>query len=214
MIFELKTIALRRYLIISIGSFLVAFGVTIWLAVLKEPTYAMILLLASLPASIISALYFSTFTTELIIDNNQLVFKSNKVEYKDIDKYFLNEEGTNASALELRLYSGEVVTITYTALGSTGKRNKEIILELKSCIEKQNSESTETNYQGIHVKQAKYLRPIILVIIGVILILNLAVIYLVLFSDRDFPVQILIANISLIGIIPLAKRAKNNTSEK
>ena len=153
------------------------------------------------------AQYLATTNNQLITHKDKLIFKDRVIEFKDVDK-FLISENTFMSAFMLRLNSGEVFSITYPKRGSKGKKIKTIFLDLILVIKEHNSMVEETDENGMNKKMLKRMRPIMILLIPVVFILDLIYIYMVLYKGLDFTFKILLPNVAAIALVPYLIKTK------
>jgi hypothetical protein len=205
---ELKTISIRKFLLITLLSIPLIIGVPISLALLIDNSIFIVLIVPALIGIIIIGQKKATQISNVEFDNERLKVNDRIINFSSIKGYHLNDTALTMIAIEFKLGSNETFSITSTNSGIQFEKFNEFTKQLIDTIKKVNNNVEKLEYQDIHVKQMTIMRPII--IIGIILVaaFDIFAIYNILFGNRRIPWQIFLVNFLIIGLIPYLRNRK------
>jgi hypothetical protein len=69
-------------------------------------------------------------------------------------------------------------------------------------VEERNQSFVPMKYQDVHVKQMKFLRPLIISGIIIVLILDILAIMLIVIGEKSLPWQVFIVNVLILSLFP------------
>lgn len=206
----LKTISFTKFLLIALLLGMpVFFFISFCLLILFHSDYLLLVLvpLFGLIALIAQKLAESTTIIDLE-DSEYLKINDQEIPYKSILGYFVNDGGLTSTAFCLRLDSDKTVQITASSVGQAGRKFVAIQNEIIAALNSKVTNLQELEHADVYVRQTSMLRPIIYSSIGVILLLDVLVIYLMVWRKMDLPWQLFFANSLILGLIPFLKRGK------
>jgi hypothetical protein len=207
--FELKTISTRRFLLIILFGVILTILLSAGLAILTGKAEWVMLIFAGLLITFILAHKLARQLTFIGLDNTEYFsINSEKINFRDIRGYFLNESGMTQSSLGIRLQTGRTIHLAGSKTGKDGRIFKEMLQNLISRIKLQNPESLELAYQDVYVKQGIALRWMVIVLAILVGFLDLFAIFLLVSGQPGLPWQIFLLNAILIGLVPYIRKRK------
>ena len=147
-------------------------------------------------------------------EDEYLKIENQKIKYKNILGYFINETGLTQTALCLRLNTNKTIQITGTSVGKQGKAFQKAQDEIIRTLKSKNSQLLELEYQDVYVSQTNILRPIIYAMAGIVIIVDLTAIYLLITGKMNLPWQVFFVNFLLVGLTPYLKKGKKTNANK
>jgi hypothetical protein len=210
MTLEIETISTKRYLLISLLSVPCIIGICITLSLIFDLGLYIILILPLLIAIFIISKKFASQKISLEIGNDRVSINKRTIDFSTIKGYHINKTGLLMSSLDLRLTSDETVSITCSNFGEQSIKFTQITEMLVKAIEGENQDFKPMNYQDVHVKQMKFLRPMIISGITIVLILDILAILIRISGGKWLPWQVLMVNIVIFSLLPYLKKNKTN----
>ena len=211
---ELKTLSTKKFLLITLLSIPAIMFLSLGLAILTDTQWLVYLIVPLLGLTIFLGQLLSKTVTKIDLNEDELKIDNQKIEYSNIIGYFINETGLTQTALCLRLNTNKTIQITGTSVGEQGKAFQKAQDEIVSTLKSRNSELLELKYQDVYVRQANILRPVIYVMIGVVIIIDLIAVYLLVTGKMKLPWQVFFVNFLLVGLIPYLKKRKITNANK
>jgi hypothetical protein len=207
--FKLNTISTKRFLLIILSGVILTILLSTGLAVLTGNAEWVLLIFPGLLITFIGAHIFSRQLTFIGLDNNEYFsINKEKINFRDVRGYFLNESGLTQSSLGIRLLTGQTIHLAGSKTGKDGRIFKDMLQNLISRIKLQNPESLELAYQDVYVKQGIALRWMVIVLAILVGFLDLFAIFLLITGQPGLPWQIFLLNAILIGLIPYIRKRK------
>ena len=104
------------------------------------------------------------------------------------------------------------IQITSSTIGENGKKFRNAEVEIIEQLKKKNPRLLELEYQDIYVRQTNILRPILYIMTGIIVIIDIVALFLIFSGKMKLPWQIFFVNSLLIGLMPYMKKGKINNA--
>ncbi len=203
---ELKTVSTRKFLLITLLSIPMIIGGTIATALLFDSKLPIFLIVPALIGIIIIGQKKATQKSIVEFDNEKLIVNDKIINFSSIKGYHINDTGLSMIAIDFKLSSNETFTITSSNSGKQGKKFNEFTNHLLDTVKKVNEKIEKLEYQDIHVKQMKILRPIIIIGIVLVAVFDILAIYNIIVGNRRMPWQIFFVNFLILGLIPYLKK--------
>lgn len=204
--FDIFTISTNKFYLIYFLSFFTIIAVSIYLAIVINEFF-IFLIFISIILMIFVAKKIATKTLRLKIDDTALFIDEQKIEFERINGYHYNDQGLLMSSFDLLVDNKETINIPC----SKSRKNLEYFHEFMKVFINQlyaiNPSAHPMLYQEVHKKQMMVLRPIIILGIVLIAILDLYMLY-ALFTGGVFLWQILLFNIIILSFLPYLKKGK------
>lgn len=204
--FDIFTISTNKFYLIYFLSFFSITAVSIYLAIVINELF-IFLLFISIILMIFVAKKISTKSLRLKINDTALFIDEKKIEFERINGYHYNDQGLLMSSFDMLIDDKE--TINIPCLKS--RKNLEYFLEFMKVFINQlylvNPSAHPMLYQEVHKKQMMVLRPIIILGIVLIALLDLYIL-IALIAGGVFLWQILLFNIIILSFLPYLKKNK------
>jgi hypothetical protein len=212
---EITTISTKKFLLITLLNIPVIMFLSLGLALLTSIQWLVYLIIPLLGLILFFGQLFSKSKTKVVLTKgDKFQINELEMEYDSVIGYFVNDGGLSQTELCLSLNTNKTVQITGSSLGRGGKKFEKAINEIITTLKSKNSKLLELEYQDVYVRQTKALRPLIYIGIGLVIIMDLIVIYLLTTEKMKLPWQIFFANLLIVGLIPyLKKRNISNTKD-
>lgn len=182
---------------------------SIGLAVLTNTQWVVFLLVPLLGLTIYIGQRLSKTATKIDLNEGEyLKINNQEIAYHNVIGYFINDTGLTQTALCLRLDTNKTVQITGSSVGAQGKAFQKVQDEIIRTLKRKNSQLIELKYQDVYVRQSNILRPILYVLAGTVVIIDIVAAYFLISGKMDLPWQIFFVNTLLIGLIPYMKKGK------
>ena len=135
-----------------------------------------------------------------------LSFDGKTLYYKDIVGYHKFEEAILGGAFGL--LTADLERYNLSSIFSGGKRAQfyEAQEQILEKLKLQNADAKELTYNEYHQKQMLYLRPVIYVLLGLVIVIDLALLLWLIPSGKSIPYQFWFMNLALLGVIPLLRK--------
>lgn len=183
------------------------------LAIMTSTQWLVYLLVPLLGLTIYLGQSLSKTTTRIDLNESEhLKINNQEIAYHNIIGYFVNDTGLTQTALCLRLNTNETIQITGSSVGEQGKAFQKAQDEIINALKRKNSQLLEFEYQDVYVRKTNILRPILYIMVGVVIIMDIVAIYLLVTGKMKLPWQIFFANFLLVGLIPYMKKRKTNAN--
>jgi hypothetical protein len=198
----------------------ILFG-TITVALYIDPDYnPLVVVLIMLPLLVFTVLFTHQITKVpdgLKIHPDRLVIGDQEIDFGSIDQYYFNDTAIGSITLELKLKTGKVAqAVMPTKTGKDAKKQFQLNYT-DYCAGKQNVIG-ESSYIEIHSEQMKYMRPIIIALLLIVLGCDIFFLYALINQGLETPYQLLPVNAMAFAMFPYLKRNKptntNNTSKR
>lgn len=209
---ELTTISTAKFLTITVTSSLLTVFLCIAFAVTTDTQWAIFLLVPFLGISIFIGQRLSQDKTVVSVQNDTLTLDGQKIDFKSILGYFENETGLTQLGFSLRLTTNKSVHITGASVGKQGTEFRKNIKTLIAEIEKRNPQVKKLEYQDVYVRQSNIIRPILIGLAVVVIIIDIAAVFLLATGTFRLPWQIFFVNFLLLGQIPYMKKRKSTNA--
>lgn len=170
--------------------------------------HIVLLFLISSLISYLIALNQSKSTTFIVFDKNYIQIEQEKMNWVDIQGFYINREGIGMTEIEIRYKNHKVYSITSLNYCKLGKYFHNFLSEFENIAKIENPIIKELTYFDIRPKQQNKYRIFILISTFILLILNLTYVYLIWFTDYPANWKIFLINLLLIGIYNFYKRNK------
>ena len=209
---QLTTIETKKFIIIGILSiwFLMAFS--IWMGIVFDNPGLVLLIIPGLAAIFIFGHKMAKTTTIINIDNpDYILLNHKKINYSTVIGYFENDASLSQSALSFRLNTNKSIHIISSSIGKEGKRFKEIENQIITRLKNKNPKTLKLEYQDIYVKQMNIIRPIFIILTGIVILLDILLIYDLITQNLELPLQFFFVNFLLIWFVPYMKKGKGTT---
>jgi hypothetical protein len=208
MTFEIETISTKKFILISLLSVPVIIGICIALTFIFNSEMYILLILPLLIGAFIIARKAAGQIIHIDIGSDRVSVNNRNIEYHTIQGYHINKTGLIMSSLDLRLSSNETFSITCSNFGDNGVMFSQLTENLVKAVEEKNQSFRPMIYQDVHVKQMKFLRPLIISGIVLVLILDFFAILSGIFGGKWLPWQIFMVNAVILSLLPYLKRSK------
>ena len=211
--FELTTISTKKFLLITLLSIPLILFLSIGLAILTK-IQGLVFLIVPLSGLIIYLGHrLSRTKTEIDLSEiNEIKINGEKIQYKNIIGYFINDTGLTLKAICLRLDTKRTIQIMGFSVGEQGKKFLEAQKKIINMLKSQNKHLLELEYQDVYVRQINILRPILYVLTGIVIIVDISALYFLLIDKIELPWQIFIINFVFVGLIPYMKKRKTTNA--
>ncbi len=184
---------------------------SIGLAILTSTKELVFLLIPLLGLAIFLGHKGSLTKTRINMDESDKFRMDNQeIPYNNVIGYFINETGLTHAAICLKLKTNKSIQITSSIIGENGKKFRNAQVEIIEQLKKKNPSLLKLEYQDIYVRQTNILRPILYVMTGLVVIIDIVALFLLFSGKMKLPWQIFFVNSLLIGLIPYMKKRKNN----
>ena len=203
---ELNTISKSKFLLITLLSIPLIVGVPILLALQFDNAIFIVLTVPALIGIIIIGQRKATEKSIVEFDNEKLKVNDRIINFSSIKGYHINDTGLSMIAIDFKLNSNETFTITSSNSGIQGEKFNEFSKNLIDTIKNVNGKIKKLEYQDIHVKQMKVMRPIIIVLIFPVVLIDIYAVYIFVTGNGELSWKIGFVNLLLIGLIPLLKK--------
>lgn len=170
--------------------------------------YFGLLFFASFFLSYFIALNRSKSTTFILLDKNYIQIEQDKVNWVDIEGFYINREGIGMTEIEIRNNNNKVYSITSLNYSKIGKYFQDFLSEFENIAKIENPIIKELTYFDFRPKQQNNYRIFIIISTIILVFLNLISFYLILFTDFPFNWKIFLINLLFIGIYNFYKRNK------
>lgn len=202
--YEILSISTNKFYLVYFLSFLIITAGCIYAAIALNELFILLIFIAII-LIIFVAKKIATKTLTLQLNDTSLFIGERKIELSSIDGYHYNEQGLLITSFDLLVSNNETVDIPC----SKSKKNLVVFHEfMKTFINHLyiiNPSAHPMLYQEVHKKQMMVLRPIIILGIVLIAILDLYMLY-ALFTGGVFLWQILLFNIIILSFLPYLKK--------
>ncbi len=135
-----------------------------------------------------------------------LSFEGKTLYYKDIVGYHKFEEAILGGAFGL--LTADLERHNLSSIFSGGKK-EQFYEAQEQIVEKlmlQNTDAKELTYSEYHQKQMSFLRPLLYVLLGLVVVIDLALLLWLIPSGKSIPYQFWFMNLALLGVIPLLRK--------
>ena len=212
---ELTTISTKRFLLITLVSIPLIMFLSLGLAILSSTQALVLLLIPLFGLSIYLGQRLSRIETRIDLEESDILrIDEQEILYSSVIGYFINETGFTQRALCLRLDTKETIQITGSASGERGKKFLKAQDVILKQLKKKNPDLLELEYQDVYVRQTNILRPVLYVLAGIVVIIDIVAFYLLVTGQMDLPWQIFLVNLLFIGLIPYMKKRKPTNANK
>ena len=212
---ELTTISTKTYLLITLLSIPVSMFLSLGLAILTSTQWLVYLIIPFLGLTIFLGQRFSKTTTKInLSEAERFQVNDQEIRYDSVIGYFINETGLTQTAICLRLNTNKTIQIIGASIGEQGKAFQKAQDEIIRTLKSRNSQLLELKYQDVYVRQTNILRPVIYVIVGVVIIVDLIAVYLLVTGKMKLPWQAFFVNFLLVSLIPYMKKGKITNANK
>ncbi len=212
---ELTTISIKKFLLITLLSIPLILLFSIGLAILTDTQWVLFLLIPLLGLTIYLGQRLSKTATKIDLnDGDHLKINNQEIAYQNIIGYFINDTGLTQTALCLRLNTEKTIQITSSSVGEHGKAFQKAKDEIIRSLKKNNGQLLKLEYQDVYIRQTNILRPILYVMAGIVIIMDITAIYLIVSGKMELPWQIFFVNFLLVGLIPYMKKRKTNANNR
>jgi hypothetical protein len=208
MTLEIETISTKKFILISLLSVPLIIGICVALALIFDSESFVLLIFPLLLLIFIISFKVASQIIQLDIGDERVTINKKRIDFNTIKGYHINKTGLLMSSLDLRLSSDETVSITCSNFGEKSRKFKQLTEMLIAAIPEKNPDFEPMIYQDVHVKQMKFLRPIIIFGIILVLIVDILVFISIAFGEKGLPWQIFLINIVILSLIPYLKRGK------
>jgi hypothetical protein len=206
---ELTTISNKKFLLIALLSIPLIMFLSLGLAILTSTQGLVYIIIPLLGLSIFLAQRLSRTITEIdLSENEQLKINTHEISYEDVTGYFVNDTGMTQTTLCLRLKTEKTIQITSSSVGEHGKKFREAQKAIIEKLRSKNGQMLELEYQDVYVRQTNNLRPILYVLAGIVVLIDIVALYLLVTGKMGLPWQIFFVNFILIWLIPYIKKRK------
>jgi len=203
--FKLKLISPGKFLVYSLTGVVISFAGGICAGIVSDSgMIAVLFVLVFSIASFYFAHQVASTISRATISETAVQLNNQNILFESIAGYFIDGNVT-MSAINLKLKSNAVFTITGAVMGRYGKQFKEFIIELKEALHSKSELSEELTFADVHPKRAISRKIFNYVILPLTVILNLFALYSFI-AFRFLPWQILLIDSSVLGMVPLLKR--------
>ena len=210
---ELTTNSTKKFLLISLLSIPLIMFLSIGLAVLTSTKGLVLLIIPLLGLSIFLGHKGSLTKTKIDMnESDKFRIDNQEIPYNNVIGYFINETGLTHAAICLRLNTNKSIQITSSTIGENGKKFRNAEVEIIEQLKKKNPRLLELEYQDIYVRQTNILRPILYIMTGIIVIIDIVALFLIFSGKMKLPWQIFFVNSLLIGLMPYMKKGKINNA--
>lgn len=198
-------------MLISIGGTILSFIIGfLFIALLKAPIIAFFILPIGLLFSMLAAHPLSlTNATIKLIGNEGIEVTDKFIDFNKVEGYYLNDTGMTMTSLSIKISNSKPVSITGLKLGSSNADFQSAIDLVIKSIKLNCPDYQELAYQDVHTGQMKILRPIIVICIILIGLLDIAILLGFLTGTFEISLKLLFANGLILGLIPFLKRPKS-----
>jgi hypothetical protein len=208
MTLEIETISSKKFTVISLLSVPIMIGICVGMSIIFDSGLYVLLIFPLLFGIFVISKKVSSQIVTIDIGSERVSVHNKTIHYNTIQGYHINKTGLIMSSLDLRLTNGEIFTISCSNFGEKGIRFTQLTEKLIKAIGERNQSLLPMNYQDVHVKQMKFLRPLIISAIVIVLLLDLLAVILVVIGEKSLPWQVLIVNVVILSLIPYLKRSK------
>jgi hypothetical protein len=208
MILEIETISTKKFILISMLSVPIIIGISVGLSLIFDAEGFVLLIFPLLIVIIIVAFKVAGRIIKLETGNDSVTIGKRTIDFNTIKGYNINRSGLIMSSMDLRLSSNETVSITCSNFGEHGKQFTQLTEKLVAAITEKNRDFGPMIYQDVHVKQMKFLRPIIIFGIILVLMLDILGIFLIAIGEKGLPWQVFIINVVILSMLPYLRRSK------
>ena len=182
---------------------------SIGLAILTSTQWLVYLIVPLLGLTIFFGQRFSKVNTKIdLSEGERFQVNDQEIRYDSVIGYFINETGLTQTESCIKLNTNQTIQITGASVGEQGKVFQKAQDEIISLLKSRNRQLLELEYQDIYVRKNNILSPLIYVMIGVVIILDLIAVYLLVTGKMKLPWQVFLVNLILVGLIPYLKKGK------
>jgi hypothetical protein len=207
--FEIETISTKKFAWISILSVPLIIGICVAMTFIFNSELCILLIFPFLIGAFIISFKAASRKVHIEMSSDRVTVHKRTIDYDTILGYHINKTGLIMSSLDLRLSNNEVFTITCSNFGEKGIQFTQLTEKLIKAIGERNQSFLPMNYQDVHVKQMKFLRPLIISAIIIVLLVDLLAVMLVLIGEKPLPWQVFMVNIVILPLIPYLKKKHN-----
>lgn len=205
------TINLTKFIIVFLLMFIGTIFGTMTIALYIDPNYnSIVVVMIMLPLLFLAALLAQQITKTpngLKIYHDKLIIRDQEIGYGSIDQYYFNDTAIGSITLELKLKTGKIAQAMMST--RTGKDVKKQFQKIyKEYCEGKHKETEESSYMEIHSEQMKYMRPIIIVLLVIVLGCDIFFLYTLFNGGSETPYQLLLVNLMALAMFPYLKRKK------
>jgi hypothetical protein len=165
-----------------------------------------------LPLFIVLVLFghiLSTKTSQIKVDEESIVIDELTINRRSFSNYFLNEYGIGMIRLELMLENGKIYTIDYKSWGKNERLFIQFYKKLDAIKIENQEHQKKSEYLGMHMEQVKSMLPIIYVLMGVVVLIDLWWVYSKVTNTETPPTyKFLMVNAAFAYFIPYLRKLK------
>ena len=206
---ELTTISTKKFQRITLVSIPFILLFSIGLAVLTNTDWFLFLILPFF----ILVMYLGQRLSETVtkIDLNEadhLKINNQEIGYHNVIGYFANNKGLLQNGFYIRLKNNEIIQIAGSAVGEQEKAFQKAQDEIIRALKNKNSQLLELEYQDVYFRQIDFLRPLLYVLIGLVIIIDIVAIYLLVTGKKNILGRIFYVNFLMLGVLSFLKKGK------
>jgi len=210
---RLETISIKKFLLITLLSSPMILFLSLGLAFFTNTQWLIYLVIPLLGLTVYLAQRLSKTVTRIELnEGEQFKINHHEISYNSVVGYFINNTGLTQVALCLRLKTNKTFQITGSSLGEQGKAFNNALIEIIETLKRKNKNIRELEYQDVYVRQTNILRPILFVLVGLVIILDILTAYFFVTGTMFLPWQIIFVNFLLVGILPILKKSKSTSN--
>lgn len=135
-----------------------------------------------------------------------LSFEGKTLYYKDMLGYFKFDEAPLGGAFGLLTSDLERHTLSSIFSGSKKAQFYEAQEQIVEKLILQNPNAKGLTYNEYYQKQMSFLRPVLYVLLGLVVVIDLAILLWLIPSGKSIPYQLWFMNLALLGVIPLLRK--------
>lgn len=151
----------------------------------------------------------STKSSNIRIDDKSITIDQLTISRKSFSNYFLNEYGFGMIRLELMLENGRIHTVDYKAWGKNDQLFQKFYKQLDIIKNENFKHQEKVEYIGMHMEQVKSMLPIIYILMGFVIIIDLWWIYSKMTNVETPPTyKFLLVNAAFAYFIPYLIKLK------
>lgn len=177
--------------------------------------HSLIPLIFILPLFIVLAIFghkLSTKNSDIRIDEESITIDQLIISRNSFSNYFLNDYGIGMIRLELMLENGKIYTIDYKAWGKNDRLFQQFYKQLDIIKFENHKHQEKPEYLGMNMEQVKSILPLIYIMMGVVILIDLWWIYSKVISAETPPTyKLLMVNVAFAYFIPYLIKLKNDS---
>jgi hypothetical protein len=206
--FEIETISTQKFAWISILSVPLIIGICVAITLIFDSELFILLIFPFLIGAFIISRKAASRMVHVEVGSDRVNVHKRTIDYDTIQGYHINKTGLIMSSLDLRLSNNETFSITCSNFGEKRAQFTQLTEKLIKAVGERNQGFAPMNYQDVHVKQMKFLRPLIISGIIIVLLLDILAVMLLLIGEKSLPWQVFMVNIVILSLLPYLKRSK------